>query len=63
MKQSYPPFFKADGKTPVLNEKLIMCCNGNITADNISSTIIDLDPSIPTELPGFRSHTIFVISD
>ena len=54
---------KADWKTPVLNERLIIFCNGNIIADNISLTILELNPSIPTELPGFRSHAIFVISD
>ena len=47
----------------VLNERLITCCNGNIIADSISLTILELDPSTPTELPGFRSYTIFVISD
>ena len=54
---------KADGKTPLLNERLIICCNGEITADKISLTIVELDPSVPSELPGFTPQTILIISD
>ena len=55
-------YLKAAGKTPFLNETLIICYNGKITTENISLTVLELEPSVPAELPRFGSQTIFVIS-